>query len=299
MEDLAIWQNISGSQKALYSVAIVLGAWLVWLLATRLVNRQFEDVHVRYRVRKTVTYLLAGLSLAAVAALWLEDLASLATLVGLVSAGIAIALRDVLVNVAGWLYIVWRRPFRVGDRVETGGLIGDVVDIRVLHFQLLEVGNWVASDQSTGRIVHVPCGIVLSQPLHNYSEGFQYIWNEIPVLLTFESHWQDAKELLLAIADRHSEHLSQTAEEQVRAAGDRMMIYYETLTPRVYTAVRETGVELTVRYLCAPHSRRNTEEAIWEDVLREFHVREDIEFAYPTRRTITETREAADSAHAD
>ena len=121
---------------------------------------------------------------------------SVGTFLGLVSAGIAIALKDPLVNMVGWLFILIRQPFKVGDRIQIGSAAGDVIDIRLFQFSINEIGNWVDADQSTGRIIHIPNGIVFTEPQANYTAGFQYIWHEISVLITFESDWKKAKQIL-------------------------------------------------------------------------------------------------------
>ncbi|RKY95964.1 MAG: mechanosensitive ion channel family protein, partial [Candidatus Hydrothermota bacterium] len=161
---------------------------------------------------------------------------------------------------------------------------GDVIDIRIFEFSILEIGNWVNADQSTGRVIHVPNGLVMKQTLANYSQGLQYIWNEVPVLITFESDWKKAKEILFRIAEKHALHLSKAAEKRLKEAARKYMIYYTKLTPTVYTSVEDSGVLLTLRYLCEPRKRRDTEQAIWEDVLTEFSKCDDIDFAYPTQR---------------
>lgn len=216
--------------------------------------------------------------------LWFSGFQSIATYLGLLSAGIAIALKDVVSNFAGWLFIISRRPFSVGDRIQIGNYAGDVIDTRVFQFTLLEIGNWVNADQSTGRIIHIPNGMVLSEVLANYSKGFQYIWNEIPVLITFESNWKKAKKILQKIADKDAEQLSKAAEKRVKEASKKFMILYSRLTPIVYTSVQDSGVLLTIRYLCEPQRRRDSEQVIWEDILEEFTKNNDIDFAYPTRR---------------
>jgi small-conductance mechanosensitive channel len=106
----------------------------------------------------------------------------------------------------------------------------------------------------------------------------------VPVLVTFETNWRKAKEILLEIASKHAEHLSKSAARQVRKAAQKFMIFYGILTPTVYTSVRESGILLTIRYLCEPRKRRGTEQAIWEDILDAFAKFDDIDFAYPTRR---------------
>ncbi len=166
-------------------------------------------------------------------------------------------------------------------------------------FSLMEIGNWVDAEQSTGRVVHFPNGKIFSESLANYTEGFQYIWNEIPVLLTFESNWKKAKELLVNIAAKHGEGLTESAEDEIRTAAGKMMIYISKLTPIVYTTVKDSGVMLTIRYLCNPRRRRGTEEAIWEDILREFGACDDIDFAYPTQRHYLNHYEGKSGAKSD
>jgi len=172
---------------------------------------------------------------------------------------------------------------QVGDRIEIAQHAGDVIDVRIFQFTLLEIGNWVDADQSTGRMIHVPNGRVLSDVVANYNRGFQYIWNEVAVLVTFESNWREAKAILERIATQHAASVTGEAARQIEEASRQFMIVYNKLTPTVYTSVRDSGVLLTVRYLCDPRQRRTTTEAIWEDILTGFAQRPDIDFAYPTQ----------------
>ena len=206
------------------------------------------------------------------------------TFLGLLSAGLAIAFKDPIVNLAGWLFVMIRKPFIVGDRIQIGNVKGDVIDIRIFQFTVLEIGNWVDAEQSTGRIIHIPNGKVFSETQANYSTGFDFIWDEMPILITFESDWKKAKEILSNVVTKKTMHLSPGAERQIKEAAKRFLIFYNTLTPVVYTSVKDSGVELTMRFLCEPRSRRDLEQAIWEEVLKEFSLCKDIDFAYPTQR---------------
>jgi small-conductance mechanosensitive channel len=271
-------------QRLLISVAVVVVLWLVRFLLLVVVNRRSADVRVRYRWKKTTQYVTATLTLFILGMIWIKGFRSLATYLGLLSAGLAIALRELVANFVGWAFILWRRPFEVGDRIQIGDTAGDVIDLRIFQFTLLEIGNWVDADQSTGRVIHVNNGQIFGQSLANFSKGFQFIWNEIAVLVTFESDWEKAKEILTDIAVKHGEELSAAAEERVQQAARRFMIFYSKLTPTVYTSVRDCGVLLTIRYLCDPRRRRTTEQSIWEDILHAFAEHDDIDFAYPTQR---------------
>lgn len=243
-----------------------------------------HDARIRYRWQKSTTYFVSALGILLLGRVWFGGFAGAGNFLGLFAAGIAIALKDILVNIAGWIFMIWRRPFAVGDRIQIGNYAGDVIDVRLFHFTLNEIGNWVNADQSTGRVIHIPNGRVLTEVIANYSEGFEYIWNEIPVMVTFESDWERAKSILLDIVKRDSEEIVKRAEESVRHSTKKFMIMYSTLTPTVYTRVGDDGVILTLRYLCEPRKRRVTEETIWEDVLRAFAKEPKIDLAYITRR---------------
>jgi small-conductance mechanosensitive channel len=280
-------------------VGTLLAVVVLWLLRwtiLHLVWRRVSDAGKRYRWRKGVTYVTVVVGAVIVGRIWFAGVGNLATVVGLVSAGLAIALRDPVSNLAGWAFILWRRPFQVGDRIQIGTQAGDVIDIRIFQFSLLEIGNWVDADQSTGRILHVPNGRVFTEAVANYTTGFQYIWDEIPVLVTFESDWRAARTLLIEIAAAHAAHVGDDASRQIEAASRQFMIHYEKLTPTVFTSTRNSGVLLTIRYLVEPRRRRVAASAIWEDILAAFGARTDVDFAYPTTRYYDNTSEGKPGA---
>jgi len=130
----------------------------------------------------------------------------------------------------------------------------------------------------------VPNGKIFTHTFANYGRGFKYIWNEIPVLITFESDWKKSKIILEKIAQEHAAHLSKYAERKVKETSRHFLIQNVDFTPAVYTTVVESGVELTIRYLCDPRKRRASLQAIWESILMEFSKHNDIDFAYPTER---------------
>jgi small-conductance mechanosensitive channel len=216
--------------------------------------------------------------------IWFAGLERIATFAGILGAGLAVALHDTIANIAGFLFIILRRPFEVGDRIEIEGIAGDVIDIRLFQFSLLEIGNWVDADQSTGRIVQVPNGKVLRAATASFNKGFEYIWHEIPVLITFESDWKKAKSILENIVDEDDFVVAEEVERQVRKAASRYLIYSGKVTPIVYTTVRDSGVLLTVRYMTKPKTRRGSEQQLWEQILERFAENDDIALAYPTIR---------------
>jgi len=271
-------------QNLVLSIAVLVGLWLLRRWVLYLGKKRGGDVRVRYLWRKTTTYTYYFLIIILFGVIWLDDLTNLVTYLGLVSAGIVIALSDPITNIAGWFFIFLRRPFKVGDRIQIGEHAGDVIDARIFQFTLLEIGNWVDADQSTGRMIHIPNKKVFSDSLANYSKGFQFIWNEIPVLISFESDWRKTKTILQTIIAKYDQDFRQDVEQQLQVTAEDFLIYTPTTTPIVYTAVKDSGVLLTIRYLCKPHERRSTTDVIWEDILNEFAGHPDINLAYPTTR---------------
>ena len=277
--------------KMFYTVLAIVLFWLMQRFILAVLLRQRDDVQVQYRIRKTVAYIIYPLAFLVIGRIWFAGFQAVSTYLGLLSAGLAIALQTPLVNLAGWAFILWRHPLKVGDRIQIGSDRGDVIDQRIFMFSLMEIGNWVDADQSTGRVIHIPNGKIFTEVLANYSQGFQYIWNEIPVLVTFESDWRKAKQLLDEIAQKHGASLSGSAAHKLREAAKKFMIFYSKLTPKVYTTVKDSGVMLTIRYLCDPRKRRGSEQEIWEEILDAFAAHDNIDFAYPTQRFYSNSSE--------
>jgi len=266
------------------TIAVIVVLVLIHFVVIRIVYRQTERDTVRYKWRKNLAYVLSFLGFLMVGRIWFQGMGSLATFLGLLSAGLAIALRDPVTDMAGWLFLMWRKPFDVGDRIQIGDNRGDVIDIRFFKFTILEIGNWVQADQSTGRVIHIPNHLILGETIANYTSDFNFIWNEIAIVVTFESDWKRAKSLITEIVQSHSEDYVADAEQQVRRAKKSYLIQYKNLTPIVYTEVVEVGVKLTIRHLSNARSRRGLNQLIWEDVLERFAKEEHIDFAYNTLR---------------
>ncbi len=243
-----------------------------------------EDIKARHQWRKITSYISFTLIFIIIAQIWFKGIESIATYLGLVSAGIAIALKEPLTNFTGWLYIIWRAPFNIGDRIQLGAQSGDIIDTNIFNFTVMEIGSWVDADDYTGRIIHVPNGLIFTETLANYGKGFKYIWHEIPVLVTFESDWKKAKNLLIDIVLKNSKIQQENAEKRFDEATKKFVVQKPALESDVITKVDASGVELTLRYLCKPTKRRETEHKIWEDILNAFEEYDDIDFAYPTER---------------
>ncbi len=278
-------ENYTGlSEVTQYAILKTLLILVIILIIRRIifsfVARFNPNIRNNYRIRSVINYITYGITLLLVGRIWFSGIDSLATYLGLLTAGLAIALKELILNIAGWLFIIFRGPFKVGDRIEISKIAGDVVDVSVFQFTLNEVGNWVHAEQSTGRLIHIPNAKVFSEPVANYTTEFNYIWHEIALKVTFESNWKKAKTILQNIATKHTAQTVAQAEKDLKNAKGKYLLFYSNLTPIVYTSMEENGVQLTLRYLCPPRKRRGSQETIQEAILTEFQKEADIHFAF-------------------
>ncbi len=147
--------------KFLLTLAVLVGIWIVRRIVRVVVHQRVTEETRVYQLEKFVSYTAAAVMVISVGRIWWsEGFQSLATVFGLLSAGLAIALQDLIKDMAGWVFILTRTPFKVGDRIQVGDNAGDVVDIRLFQFTLNEIGNWVQADQSTGRVIHINNSVV-------------------------------------------------------------------------------------------------------------------------------------------
>jgi small-conductance mechanosensitive channel len=269
----SIRAGITGEELVLRIVGTLLLLLFTFLLARgarHLMERVVTSPERRYRLGKLIGRFAVGLFVLALIPLWAPEPGELFTLLTLIGAGLAIALRETLLSVAGWLNIQLRQPFKVGERVEINGIRGDVVDIRLLHTTLMEVGAWVDADQSTGRLAHIPNAWVFLHQIQNYTHGFRFVWHEMSVTLPPEADWKRARAIIAELADESAAIVAQQAEQDIRRLASEYLVHYSILTPFVYVKLVDSGVKLTLRYLCEARKRRGTEHAFTEQILNRF-----------------------------
>ncbi|NBC86237.1 MAG: mechanosensitive ion channel, partial [Bacteroidetes bacterium] len=165
-------------QRLIGTLIIVLVALVLTAIGRRVALATFDEQERQYIASKWLSRLIWLVAITLTVALWSPNASQFITVLTIIGAGLAVALRDVLLSFVGWLHLQLHPPFRRGDRVEINGVRGDVVDIGLTQTTMLEVGEWVEAHQSTGRLVHVPNGWIYIHGVKNYTEGFEYLWFE-------------------------------------------------------------------------------------------------------------------------
>jgi small-conductance mechanosensitive channel len=271
------------------SLITIISLWLTHNLIVSFAKRHLKNHDTIYATRKISRYLHFIISAFIIAQLWFKGIQSFGTFLGLFTAGVAIALKDVVTNFAGWIYLLWQAPFKIGDRIQIQDHQGDVIDIGVFKFTLLEIGNWVDANQSTGRMIRIPNADIFNQPIANYSKGFNYIWYEIPVVVTYESDWKKTKALLNDLISEYCKQYEDQLKRELRHAQKDYPINYTYITPTIYTSTLDHGIRLTIRYLVATRRIRQSNHELWEKILDITAQHDDIDLAYPTIRHLTQT----------
>ena len=169
--------------------------------------------------------------------------------------------------------------------MELGGIIGDVIDIGLLKTTLLEVGEpLVHAMQSTGRIVTVPNSVFLNKNVVSSATVNPLVWQEIQVLVTFESDWKRAREIIQEVATELYEEIVPDLRAGFHKLEREYAFRLGSTAPIVYTEIADSGVLLTLRNLTPVRKRRSTVDRISTTILDRFAAEPTIEFAYPTYR---------------
>ena len=276
--------NTSLQYRIAATIILIVSLYLVRRVILSLLQTKIHDVKTRYSWEKSSLYFSYILFFLIIVPVWFRELHFFGTFFGLMAAGIAIVLKEPILNFFGWVYIIVKKPIDMGDRIQIQQVEGDILDIGFFEFTLLEIKNWVDADQSTGRIIHIPNGLIFTTPVMNYNQAMNFIWHEIPITITFESNWEKAKDILLQIEGEKLQALSAEIRPEIEKASRKYYIEYKKLDPTVYTKIKQNGIMLTLRYLCPPKQRRNYEQIVMEETLRQFSKHTDIQFAYPTTR---------------
>ncbi len=296
----AITQSGLWQEKLVMTISVILLAALLHWLASRLITRHIADVRRHYYAQQVAKYAVYIIGFILIARTWFEGITSIATFLGLIGAGLVIAMNDVVKNLIGFAFVLWRRPFTVGDRIQIGESVGDVIDIRMFQTLIIEVqGPLVNAYQTSGRILHLPNSKFLTEPLANFDKGFQYIWIELPVAVTFESDWVTAKKLFYDIAQKHSIEVSQKVRREFQETSKQFLVHFSNLEAGVFTTVVDFGVNLTLRLLCRPRTIREVQQRVWEDLLHALAEHDNIDLAYPTTRLFSNVLEGKPQAKAE
>ena len=268
------------------AITIVIGLTLIWLLIRAMQKYLFSKIKDNdnlYRSKKFSNFIGYFLSIVLFSVVFKNRLGELSVAMGIAGAGIAFALQEVIVSFAGWLAIMFGGFYKPGDRIQLGGIKGDVMDIGVLRTTIMEIGQWVDGDLYNGRIVFIANSFVFKDPVFNYSRDFPFLWDEIKIPVQYGSNYIKAREILLNIGIEIAEEFSRESKNNWQALERKYRLEDTPTEPIVSIIVNDKWVELTLRYIVVYKKRRITKTELFTRILREFEATNgEIKFASAT-----------------
>lgn len=228
------------------------------------------DNSVRYNRRRVTRILFVVVGAVSLLPVIFSGLSYLPTVMGLAGAGIVISLKDITLNYVGWLLIHGSNGFEVGDRIEIEGIKGDVVNIGINRFTLMELSPDPKSEQSTNRLVHLPNHTIILHKVYVVKEKMGFVWDEFRIKVPHSADWETAEKLLNGILKNSSIIDQHKIDYSVRELSKNYLVRLGTTTPIVYMTVEEGGVLFSLRYLTHIKEKRNQKARISREVLKEF-----------------------------
>lgn len=213
-------------------------------------------------------------------AIFIPDWRVLLTSIGIIGAGIAVALQHTIMNFVGWLFIIFQKPYRVGDRIEypQATLRGDVFDVSIMFTKLRLLND---TDSPTGKELYVPNEFVLTQPVINFTHPTRFIWDDIEVSITYESDMNLAKEIcqrvLEEVLDKELKILERLSEKKRRFATQ----YSDLIKPRLVLGFLDSAIEVKLLYLVIAQLKNKKRTEIVDRLIEEVNKTDRVEFAYP------------------
>jgi small-conductance mechanosensitive channel/predicted nucleic acid-binding Zn-ribbon protein len=231
-----------------FMVALIVGMAEVW---RRAIFRYVHDFRRRYQfmlLRRLVMWFLIAI---VVAFAFASELGSLATFAGLMTAGIAVALQNVILSVAGYFYLIGKYGIRVGDRVQISGVTGEVVDIGLVRLHLMELATTGTDAQPTGRVVVFSNSVVFqpSSGLYKQIPGTNFVWHQISLTLAPEGNYREVESRLLnAVESVFKEYKDALEQQRLRMQHSLSVVSDISLHPQSHFHLTQAGLEVVIRY---------------------------------------------------
>jgi small-conductance mechanosensitive channel len=267
-------------------VTIFIGIAVIWLIIKFIQKSLFskiKDNNNRYTAKKFGSFIGYFLTLVLITIVYSDKLGGLTVALGVAGAGIAFALQEVIASFAGWLAIMLGGFYKPGDRVQLGGIKGDVMDIGVLRTTIMETGQWVDGDLYNGRIVLVANSFVFKEPVFNYSGDFPFLWDEIKIPIQYGSNYEKANAILLNIGKVVAGDITDRSREKWVSLQQQYRLEDAQTEPMVSLIANDNWVEYTLRYVVSYKKRRITKTELFSKILKEIEeTNGEIKFASAT-----------------
>jgi small-conductance mechanosensitive channel len=255
--------------KLVYLLIGIAVVWFVVKATQKFLFSKIKDNGNHYRAKKLSGFIGYLLIILLLVFIYGDKLGKVSVALGVASAGIAFALQEVIASVAGWVAIMLGGFYKTGDRIQLGGIKGDVMDIGVTRTTIMEIGQWVDGDLYNGRIVFIANSFIFKEPVFNYSGDMTILWDEIKIPIQYGSNYEKTKQMLLNIGKEVAGEMSHKPREQWNKLQNKYRLEDAQTEPMVSIIINESWVQFTLRYVVHYKKRRLIKTELFARVLKE------------------------------
>ena len=246
---------------------------IIILVIVKLIRKQLKknisNTNIRYKSQKGVE--ITGYVLLVIIAItyFTGTIKDFTLIIGLFTAGIAFTLQELILSIAGSLYIFLVKVYAPGDRIEINGIKGDVIDVDSVYTTMMEIGEWVSSDNYSGRIVKLSNAFVFKGPIYNYSQDFPFIWDEFNLPIRYGSDVDLAKSIVIKIASETLSEFTTNSKSQWKDVVNKYYIEDALVDPTLAITLTDNWMQFNLRYIVDFKKRRITKHILNDSIRAE------------------------------
>lgn len=259
------------SELGIKIITILVSIIIIYILASlikRIIPKYIATNESRYKSRKFVNIIAYAVFVIIILTVFSNQLTGFTVFLGVAGAGIAFALQEVIASIAGYIAIHTTNFYKVGDRVMVGGIVGDVIDIGMLRTSLMETGGWVNGDLYNGRITTVANSFVFSEPVHNYSGEFPFLWDELIVPIKTSSDFEYGRDVFSRILTDIKSDYAADAQHHWHEMTGKFLVEKARVEPMISMTFDENWITFTLRYVVDYKARRSTKDRLSTEILK-------------------------------
>jgi len=271
METIQVWLK---ENPTIYSIIKYLLIVIVILLCIQLIRkalkRHISNTSIRYKSQKGIEILGYFLIIILSISYFTGNIKDFTIAIGLFSAGVAFTLQELILSIAGSLYIFIVKVYTPGDRIEINGIKGDVIDVDSIYTTMMEIGQWVESDNYSGRIVKLSNAFVFKGPIYNYSQDFPFIWDQFNLPIRYGSDMELAKSIVVKIASETLSEYTKASKSQWESVVKKYYIEDAEVESTLAIRLTDNWVEFNLRYIVDYKKRRITRHMLHDEIRKAF-----------------------------
>ena len=272
LEHIKNWfeQHPAGTNMMRYVIWVIFIIIIIQLLR-RFLKKKLPNLNTRYKSQKGIEIIGYVLLSIVSVSYFTGNIQDFTLAIGLFSAGLAFTLQELILSIAGSLYIFLVKVYAPGDRIEINGIKGDVIDIDSIYTTMMEIGEWVSSDNYSGRIVKLSNAFVFKGPIYNYSQDFPFIWDEFNLPIHHESDIPLTKALITKVAQDVLADYVNFAQEHWKHVVSKYYIEDALVAPTLAITLTDNWIQFNLRYIVDYKKRRVTKDLLQSQIQEAIH----------------------------